>query len=278
MKGQTRVGNLVAYVLLSVAAFLAAFPFLWMFITSLKSPAEVFAYPPVFQPAVLQWKNYATALTLLPFHRFFGNTLQVAGAVVLGEILSASLVAWGFARFRFPGRDILFNILLATMMIPFVVRLVPLFILYRKLGWINSYLPLTIPSFFGTAFNIFLMRQFFMTLPKELMEAARMDGCSEPGIWYRIALPLARAPLGVVALLSFQNVWNDFLAPLIFLHDTQKYTIGLGLLGLIAVGNQTELWHLLMAASTTMVLPLVVLFFFTQRSFVKGVTVSGLKG
>jgi ABC-type glycerol-3-phosphate transport system permease component len=184
-------------------------------------------------------------------------------------------VAYGFARYRFPGRDFLFMVLLSTMMVPFIVRLVPLFVLFKNLGWINTFLPLVVPSFFGTPLYIFLMRQFFLTIPGELLDAARIDGCSEIGIWWRIMLPLARPVMAAVAILSFQTTWNDFLGPLVFLQKNEVRTVIIGLNGLMGMFVE---WNLVMAAVVAVVLPMILVFFVFQRFFIKGIAVTGLKG
>ncbi|MBI4587300.1 MAG: carbohydrate ABC transporter permease [Candidatus Rokubacteria bacterium] len=248
-----------------------------MVATSLKSLPEIAAYPPTWLPGRPQVGNYVDALTHQPFGLFFRNSLIVAAGTILGDLLAASLVAYGFARFRFPGRDVLFVILLSTMMVPFVVRLVPLFVIFQKLGWVNTFYPLIVPHWFGTPFFIFLMRQFFLTIPAELAESARIDGASEFAIWWRIMLPLTRPALLVIAIFSFQYTWNDFLAPLIFLNDTSMKTVTLGLYSMIGFSGQ-ESWNWIMAAATAIGLPVVVVFYLFQRQFIQGVTISGVKG
>lgn len=276
---QFRPLRLLTYVLLAVGAFVMLFPLLWMIGTSLKLLPETRAYPPVWVPWPPHFENYPGALRYQPFVRYFANTLTIALPVVIGDALVSSFVAYGFARLRFPGRDLLFGVLVSTMMVPFIVRLVPLFLLYQRLGWINTYWPLIVPYLFGTPFHIFLLRQFYRTLPGDLAEAARLDGASEFGIWWRIYLPLSKAALATVALFSFQQSWNDFLAPLIFLNDNSKYTAALGLANLLSQsGASTQYWNLLMATATMTVLPMVVLFVAFQRYFVRGIALSGVKG
>ena len=270
---------LALYGLLAVTTVPFAFPFLWMLATSLKELPQVFAYPPVWVPDPIRWANYPEALTRVqPFGLYFRNTALIVFWVVLGELLSASFVGYGFARIRFPGRDALFLLLLATMMIPFVVRLVPLFVIYQKLGWINTFLPLIVPSFLGTPFLVFLMRQFYLTVPQELHDAARIDGCSELGIWWRVFVPLSKPALAVVAVFAFQNTWNDFMAPLIFLNDQSKKTVILGLYGMIGTGGATQWWNLVMAAAVTIVAPVIAVYLVSQRFMIQGITLSGLKG
>lgn len=268
----------VWYSVMILLAGLFIFPFLWMLTTSVKTVAETNAWPPVWLSPQPQWNNYVRAMFgTVPFPRYFLNTLVIAVTVIIGDLLSCSMVAYGFARIRFPGRDMLFGLMMSTMMIPFIVRLVPLFVIFRKLGWINTFLPLTVPAFFGTPFFIFLVRQFFLTIPEELTDAAKIDGCSHLGLWWRIMLPLCAPVLAVVAIFAFQNVWNDFLAPLVFLTSESKKTVLLGLYQLV-VTPYDKPWNLAMAASVVIISPLALVFFFMQRYMVEGITVTGLKG
>ena len=273
------LGKLALYVGLSLGAFVMVFPLLWMIGTSLKELPQTRAYPPIWIPIPPRWENYPAALTLQPFGTYFWNSIVISALVIIGDLISCSFVAYGFARLRFPGRDFLFMVLVSTLMIPFIVRLVPLFLIFKQLGWINTFLPLVVPAFFGTPFFIFLMRQFFLTIPGELAEAARIDGASEIGIWSRIYLPLSGPVMAVVAIMAFQQSWNDFLAPLIFINDQEKFTAALGLAHMLSQsGASTEYWNLLMAAATVMVLPMVALFAFAQKYIVQGVALTGIKG
>jgi multiple sugar transport system permease protein len=204
------------------------------------------------------------------------NTVWITALSMFGTLLSCSWVVYGFARFRFPGRDFFFLLLLATMMLPAHVTLIPLFILFREFNWLNTYLPLIVPAFFGNAFFIFLLRQFFMTIPTELDDAAKIDGCSYVGIWWRILLPLTKPALATVAIFSFIGNWNEFLLPLIYLNDESKFTLTLGLATFRGLYHTQ--WGYLMAASVTVLLPCLVVFFLAQRSFVEGITFSGLQG
>jgi len=270
-----RVG--IHFALLATAMF-ALLPFFWLVSTALKTQAQVYTYPPVWVPLPPQWQNFPEALTSRPFFLFFQNTLLIAVTVIVGDIFSCTLVGYGFARLRFPGRDALFVVLLATIMMPFIVRLVPLFVLFQQLGWVNSYQPLTVPAFFGNPFFIFLARQFFLTIPAELTDAARVDGANELTIWWRIMLPLSGPILAVITILAFQQVWNDFLQPLIFLSDQSMKTLALGLHSMLESGSGAQPYHRLMAVATTMTLPVVLLFVVFQRYFIQGVVMSGLKG
>jgi multiple sugar transport system permease protein len=252
-------------------------PFIWAVSTSLKADSEVFIFPPRFIPEVIQWQNYPDALTAIPFGRYTLNTLFLAAARIIGNILSCSLVAFAFSRLRWKGRDVLFFVVLATMMIPEEVTLIPQYIIYSKLGWVNTYLPLTVPSFLaGSAFYVFLLRQFFLTIPRELDDAARVDGASYFQIYWRIIMPLSTPALITIGIFTFQNSWNAFFGPLIYLQDRSLYTVSLGL-SLFQEQYHTD-WTLLMAAAVAIMLPTILVFFLLQRRFIEGVTFTGLKG
>jgi multiple sugar transport system permease protein len=259
-----------------VLALLFAIPFLWLISTSLKPPEQIFSMPPEWIPNPVTWSNYPKALTYIPFFRYMANTFYIAIFNVIALTFSSSFIAYGFARIRWPGRDLLFYIVIATLMIPYAVTLIPTFLIFRRLGWVGTYNPLTIPALFGDAFSIFLLRQFYLTIPQELSEAARIDGASEYGIYGRIILQLAKPALATVALFTFMANWNDLLGPLIYLNDKNKYTLALGMNGFF--GRAGTEWALLMAASTVMIMPIIVLFFFAQRTFIQGIALSGIKG
>lgn len=225
-----------------------------------------------------QWSNFPKAIEeMREFPRYLRNSILYCVLTVIGTVVSCSIVAYGFARVNWPGRDKLFLLVMATMMIPFPVTMVPLYGLFRDLGFIGSLKPLWVPTFFGSAFSIFLLRQFYLTIPKELSEAARIDGCSEFAIYLRIILPLAKPAVTVVALFQFLYAWNDFLGPLIYLTDQKDFTLALGLQFFQSQQGGTQ-WHYLMAASALVLLPVLLLFFFAQRTFIEGVSMSGLKG
>ncbi|MEQ8768444.1 MAG: carbohydrate ABC transporter permease [Planctomycetota bacterium] len=223
-----------------------------------------------------RFENYLEALTTFDFLRYLFNTLGVVALTILGTVLSCSLCGYAFARLEFPGRGTLFVLLLSTMMLPAVVTMIPSFSIFKGLGWLDTYLPLVVPAFFGNPFFIFLFRQFFKTIPGDLLDAARLDGCSEIGIYWRIVLPLAKPAIATVVIFTFLETWNDFLRPLIYLFDPMKFTLAVGLASFRSY-YQTQ-WHLLMAAAAIMILPVLVLFFVGQKSFKEGVNVSGLKG
>jgi multiple sugar transport system permease protein len=272
------IWKVVLYVALVVLSLTFLMPALWMISTSLKDTAQTYVVPPIWIPWPMRFANYPEALTAQPFGLFFRNTVFYAVGSAIGAVLSASLVAYGFSRIRWPGREIVFFIALSTMMIPFQVRMVPLYITFRNLHWLNTFAPLIVPPFFGDVYYIFLLRQFFLSVPQELSEAARIDGASELGIFWRIVLPLARPAIAVVALFQFMGAWNDFLGPLIFLNNPDLFPISLGLNRFLGQFVEKLAWPYLMAASTVTILPIVILFFFTQRTFIEGIAISGIKG
>ena len=275
---QRRVGEALTYLALTTLSLIFIIPLIWMFLASLMTLEQMGAWPPQWIPNPVQWENYGKALKFWHFGRSFKNTAIITASTMAGQLLSCTLVAYGFARLRFPGRDTLFVVLLGTMMLPGAVRMVPTYIGFSKLGWINTFLPLIVPTFFGNAFFIFLLRQFFRTIPQDYMDAARIDGASEIEIWARIMLPLSGPALIVIAVFSFQGAWNAFLEPLLYLTDEKLRTLALGLYHFTAMTGQGSLYHQLMAASVLMVLPMLIVFAVFQRYFVQGVTLTGVKG
>jgi multiple sugar transport system permease protein len=266
----------IAYVLCTALALVFVFPLYWMVATALKTDAEIFLFPPTWFPHTPQWQNFLASTTYIPFWLYIRNTLIVSGLTIIGTVVSCALIAYGFARVRWPGRDIVFLGYLSTIMLPAQVTMIPLYIIFRDLGWIGTYLPLVIPAFFGNALYVFLLRQFFMTIPNELSDAARIDGASELGIFGRIMVPLLKPALATVALFTFVATYRDFLGPLIYLTDQQQWTISLGLkMFQNMYGAQ---WQLMMAASALTMIPTVVLFFLTQRTFIEGIALTGIKG
>lgn len=268
--------KLLAYTTLAALGVLFLIPFAWMVATSLKGDAQVFTPVPQWVPLPFHWENYAKALSAFPFLRYLLNTLAICTLTVVGTVISCALPAYGFARLRWRGRDAFFFIMLSTLMLPGQVTLLPTFLLFRWLRWTDTIAPLTVPAFFGSAFSIFLLRQFFLTIPAELSDAARIDGCSEWTIFWRVIAPLAKPALATVALFAFTNAWMDFIGPLIYLNNDDKYTLALGLLSFLGCHQQE--YNLLMAAATVMTLPLVVLFLIAQRAFLQGIALTGLKG
>ena len=252
-------------------------PFFWMLSTSLTEAGKVIMRNRPWIPNPMVWANYKQALTVLPFHLFLKNTLTITLSCIVGQTLSASLVAFGFSRMRFPGRDVLFIMVLSTMMLPAQVTMIPTFILFTKLRWIDTLKPLIVPAFFGGgAFFIFLLRQFFMTIPSELEDAAKIDGCSPLGIYRNVALPLSKPALATVAIFSFMAHWNDFMGPLIYPQSMEKKTLALGLYSFKGL-HGTE-YHLMMAAAIAVLIPVLIIFFSAQKYFVQGIVLSGLKG
>jgi multiple sugar transport system permease protein len=263
-----------AFLLLAAGAFLFLAPVVWMLSSSLKPNQLVFDGKWI--PSTFEWGNYTNALTMVPFGTYFRNSGIVTGLSVIGALLSSSLVAYAFARLRWPGRDAAFALTIATMMIPFSVLVVPQYVLFKTLGWTGTILPLVVPAFFGNVFYVFLLRQFYMTIPRELSEAALVDGSSELRTFWSIILPLTKPALIAVALFTFLAAYKDFLGPLIYLNNQEQWTISLGLN--MFKNQYGAQWQLMMAASTVALLPIVVLFFLAQRTFVEGITMTGVKG
>jgi multiple sugar transport system permease protein len=268
--------RIVPRVILALMCLVYIMPFYWMAATSLKSSSELTAFPPTFWPHKMVWKNYVDAVNYIPFFRFFLNSIILTTGATLGAVVSNSLIGYGFARIPWKGRDVLFYVAIATMFIPFPVTLVALFDIFAKLHWINTYLPLIVPTFFGQAFYMFLIRQFLMGIPNELSDAARIDGANELTIFSRVILPLMKPSIAVVAIFAAVNAWNDFLTPLIYLQSQRMYPLSIGLQFFRAEHNVA--FSLLMAASTMVVVPVIILFVLFQRFFVEGVTVGALKG
>ena len=264
--------------LLIAVAFLFMVPFYWMLITALKTQTTVFSKPIQWWPSTLHWENFVTAANYpsFPFLLFMWNSFYYSAMVTLGTVLSCAAVGYGFARLRFPGRDILFLITVGTLMIPSIVTLIPTFVIFKTLGWIGGYAPLIVPSFFGSAFFIFMMRQFFLGLPKDLDDAARVDGAGEFRIFWQIMLPLVRPALLVMAVFTFMWTWQEFFGPLVYLQDSNKFPLSLGLFTFRARRNTD--WHLMMAGATLATLPLVIIFFIAQRYFLEGIKLTGIKG
>lgn len=269
------IGNLLTHIALLTGIVLIFIPLFWTVSTSLKSPGEVFIFPPKWIPDKLLWSNYVEAVTAIPFFTYLYNTAFITTLSIIGKVISITLTAFAFARLQWWGRNTMFLLMLSTMMLPPHVTLIPQFILFKELGWINTYLPLIVPAFFGGPWLTFLVRQFFMTLPRELDDAARIDGCSSWGVYWRIIMPLARPAVLIVVIFVFNNVWNEFLLPLIYLQSQEKFTLALGLR--MFQGEMSTSWHLLMAASLLTMLPVLILFFVTQKYFMQGIVFTGVK-
>lgn len=272
--------KVIALAIIIPLAISFVIPFYWMIISSLKAKDEVFAWPIVWFPKQLLWRNYLEAWQEAPFSRYYGNTLYMTAVRLVGSLLSCTSVAYAFARLRTPLKGLLFTCLLSTLMLPSQVTLIPTFIIWFKLGGLDTYWPLLLPSFFGSAYYIFLLRQFFMTIPEQLREAAVIDGCSEFGILWRVYLPLCKPALAVIAIFTFQWSWGDFFTPLIYLTNVRKMPISYGIFlfkGEAQYGG-VPYWHYIMAMSTVMILPPLVLFFSAQKIFIQGIVMTGIKG
>jgi ABC-type glycerol-3-phosphate transport system permease component len=280
LKSKTWMGRLknltVFLVLILLAVIMVVVPIGWMLLTALKERQQIFVWPPVYWPDPVRWQNFSDVLTQLPFVRFAFNSLIISLANIVGRVLSCSIVAFSFARMNFPGKNFLFLLLLSTLMIPGQITLLPQFALFQKLGWVGSYLPLIVPSFFGNAFFIFLMRQYIMTIPRDLDDAARIDGASTWDVFFRIIMPLCVPPLVVISVLTFLWTWNEFLHPLIYISNYEDYTIQLGLNML--KGRYNIQWNLIMAGSLIAVVPCVLIYFVAQKHIIGGIANIGIKG
>ena len=276
----------IVYIIVAIGAVVSMLPFVWTFLSSGKSIEELYYFPPTFWPQAPQFiQNYIQVFTVVPFARWFLNTAFVTVLTLLGTVISASIVAYGFSRFRFPGRDAFFFVTLGTLMLPVEVTLIPSYLMFKSFGWLDTYYPLIVPAWFGGgAFNIFLMRQFMLSIPTDFDEAAKIDGASSFRIFWQIILPLCRPALATMATLGFIGSWNNFLGPLIFLDTEEKYTVAVGLRyfqsavagGAGAVSRPQD--HLLMGAALFVALPCLILFFLAQKYFVQGIVTTGIKG
>lgn len=270
------VNQILGYMTLLAVAAVLILPLYWMFATALKGPDQTFALPPEWVPNPPEFANFQRVFEEVPFGRFILNTFLLVVLNIIGELVAVSVVAYGFARLRFPGRSFLFLLMLSTLMIPYHVTLVPRFILFSELGWVNTYLPLFVPAFTGSPFLIFLVRQYMMSIPYDLDEAAFIDGATRFDVFWRIILPLSRPALVLVVVFTFVGVWNDFLQPLIYLNDPELFTVSLGLS--FFQGTRETNWNLLMAGSLMATIPPLLLFFIAQRQLIGGIAIEGLKG
>lgn len=279
VRQRRQIVAMVSHMTLLIGAFVVSIPLAWMITTALKQNYEVFLFPPRWIPEKLMWNNFTYVFQLMPFGRFMLNTSFITALNIVGNLLSCSIVAYAFARLKARGKNLLFFFVLSTMMLPYQVTMIPQFILFRTLKWVDTFLPLIVPGFFANAYQVFLLRQFFLTIPKDLDDAAAIDGCSVIGIYWRIIMPLSQPIIITTMLMSFLYHWNDFLAPLIYLNSEQNKTVALGLASVLAypAGGQGR-WEVLMAASTIALIPCIVLFFIGQKFFIQGITLTGLKG
>ena len=265
--------KILSYVLMTVIGIILIIPLLWMVFTSLKPMEEIVRYPPTFFPEKIVWENYLDTIAAFPFWRYARNTLFITVLVVIGNVLSNSFIAYGFAKLDFPGKKLMFALVLSTMMIPGFVTMIPQYVLFSKIGWVGTYLPLIVPSFFGNAFNIFLMRQLYLSIHNEVIEAAEIDGANHLYIWSHLMLPLTKPALITIAINSFNAAWNDFLGPLLYIQDQEKYTLQIGLQ--VFQNQATTQWNYLMAGATLVLIPTILLFFFAQRYFIEGMDLTG---
>ncbi|EME8113272.1 carbohydrate ABC transporter permease [Enterococcus faecium] len=265
--------KMLSYVLMTIIGIILLIPLLWMVFTSLKPMEEIVRYPPTFFPEKIVWENYLDTIAAFPFWRYARNTLFITVLVVIGNVLSNSFIAYGFAKLDFPGKKLMFALVLSTMMIPGFVTMIPQYVLFSKIGWVGTYLPLIVPSFIGNAFNIFLMRQFYLSINNELIEAAEIDGANHLYIWSHLMLPLTKPALITIAINSFNAAWNDFLGPLLYIQDQEKYTLQIGLQ--VFQNQATTQWNYLMAGATLVLIPTILLFFFAQRYFIEGMDLTG---
>ncbi|MCX6041874.1 MAG: carbohydrate ABC transporter permease [Caldilinea sp.] len=276
MRSSARLRRWLLLALLWGVALLFLIPLLWMLSSSLKPTWQIFEMPPRWLPDPPRWENYREALTTLPFGLYLRNTTVITLLTIVGHLLSCTLVAYAFARLRAPGRDTLFVVMLATLMLPYPVTMTPLYVIFHRLGWINTFLPLTVPAFLGSPFYIFLLRQFFLTIPRDFEDAARIDGANIVQILAWVIVPMVAPALATVTLFTFQASWNDFLAPLIYLQRPDLYTVTLGLQ--FFRSTYTTNWAYLMAASLATMLPVIAVFFAAQRYFLAGISLAGIKG
>ena len=265
----------LTHLVLLAGVVLMFVPLVWTLSTSLKSPGEVYQFPPTWIPQEILWSNYVKAVTAIPFFLYLWNTVVITALSVIGKVISITLVAFSFARLRWWGRNFMFVVMLATMMLPPHITLIPQFIMFKWWGWINTFLPLVVPAFFGGPYLTFLVRQYLLAIPRELDDAARIDGCSDFGLYWRIIMPLSKPAILIVVIFVFNGTWNEFLLPLIYLQSSDLFTLALGLR--MFQGEASTSWNLLMAASLLSMLPVIILFFATQRYFIQGVVFTGVK-
>jgi multiple sugar transport system permease protein len=275
---QDGIARAIAVVLIVIGGTACLLPFLWMVSTSFKGQVEVYQFPPRWIPRHFLWRNYTEAFSILPFGQFFINSAVIAVTSMVGTVLSCSVVAYAFARLRAPGRDALFLVLLATMMLPGQVTIIPVYITFRYLGWINTFKPLIVPSFFAGAFSVFLLRQFLMSIPAELDDAARIDGAGVPGVFFRILAPMSKPALATVAIFSFMGDWSSFFGPLLYLNSKDKMTVPVAISFFRKTESGSGNMAYMMAVSVLALVPPVLIFFFAQRYFIQGIVVTGLKG
>ncbi len=272
----TAIRNTCLYIALMLITVIMMTPFVWMLSSSLMTSAEMFYFPPKWIPNPPQWGNYAKTIEAMPFFLFIWNTLFISGVGTFGMLLTSSVAAYTFARMHFPGKQFIFAVLMACMMIPGQVTMIPIFLVMRSLGWVNTFLPLIVPMFFGGAYGIFMLRQFYSTIPTELEDAAKIDGCSRLRIIFQIMMPLTKPALATLGIFTFMGKWNDLLGPIIYLNDFDKMTLSVGLA--MFKGQYATKYNLLMCGAVISVMPILVVYLFAQRYFIEGIVMTGLKG
>ncbi len=275
-KATKTIKRSLSHLVLITGCLFFAMPLVFMLSTSLKATRQIAKFPPQWIPNPVIWRNYTDVFHYAPLHKYLLNTLIIVVPSIVGAVVTSSLAAYAFARLRAPGKKAIFMTLLATMMLPGAVQMIPTYIIFAKLDWVGTFKPLTIPALAGSAFTIFMLRQFYMTIPMDLEDAAKIDGCSRLQTWFSIIMPLAKPALATVTVFAFMGAWNDYMGPLIYLSNKRQYTLTLGL-QVFSRSSGSE-WGMLMAASTMMVAPIILLFFFAQKNFVQGITMTGIKG
>ncbi|MFN8444547.1 MAG: carbohydrate ABC transporter permease [Caldilineaceae bacterium] len=278
MRRQQTISKILGFIIVGGGGLIMLMPFIWLLSSSFKSAAKIYVFPPQLIPDPFRWQNYVEVFSAVPVLTYARNTLTITVFSTIGTVLSSILAGYAFARLRFKGRDFIFSLLLATLMLPYVVIMIPVYVMFSKIGWVNTLLPLIVPSYFGDPFFIFLLRQFFRTIPMELEDAARIDGASRLRVLFQIMVPLARPAVIVVTIQSILGEWNAFMQPLIFLTKRNMWTLALGLNSLQRFETGRDWTHYMMVLGVFMVVPVVIMYFFAQREFIQGIVMTGLKG
>lgn len=270
------IGRCMSQVVLIIVGIIFIYPFFWMVSTSLKTVNDASSLSLNLIPKVIAWENYQEIFKIVPFHKYIVNTTFLAVINMIGQVLTSSMVAYAMSHINWKGKKYIFPLILSTLLLPYQVTMIPVYIIYRNLNLVGTFLPLIIPAFTAGAMNVFLMRQFFMSIPHSLVQAAEIDGANNFKIYYKIILPLSKPVLTAVAVFTLLFTWSDFMGPLIYLNDPEKFTMSIGLKAFI--GEHSVKWQLIMAASTVATVPMIVLFFFAQKQFIEGITLTGIKG
>lgn len=269
------ISKIISHSILIIGAFIMIVPFIWMLSTSFKAPGKTFVYPPEWIPRPFVWQNYVEMWQALPFSQFFLNSIKISTLSTIGQLLTCSMGAFAFSILKFKGRDFLFLLLIATLMIPYQVTLIPTFILFSKIGWVGTHLPLWVPAFWGGAFGTFLLRQFYLTIPIDLAESARIDGANIFQIFTHIYLPLSKPAMATLGIFTFMWSWNDLLNPLIYVSELKQLTLTVGLS--FFQNQYGGKWTLMMAGAVVSILPILLIFFFAQKYFIQGIAMTGIK-